>query len=436
MRQYDALIGVAGRTVDPGRQGAGGRRRPKDLFVGRGGAVMGEHDRFEQRVGSQAVGAMQARTGDFADGEQAGQGRLTLQVGRDAAAEVMGGGHDGHRLGGEVEARLTAGLVDVREAFGEVSLGDLRGVEQNVGHAILLHHGIDRAGDDIAGREVAERMEVLHEGPQGEVAQDRAFAAHGFRDQGTTTVRRFQGRRMELDHLHVTDFGARAVGHRDTVAGGDVGIGRELIDLAGAARRQHHRRGGEGFDASCLRVKHVQAKHPIFGGADRAESQLGAGDQIDREVVLQHLDLGRAGDRAEQRRFDGSAGHVARVENATLRMAAFATKVRTSVDSVFKLHPPGDEFGDPGRARFDDVTDRRQVAKAVPGGERVLDVAGEVIGLVGHAGDTALGPIRVRLGTGLLRDDRDSMSAFGQVERETQPSDAAADDDCLEMSRH
>ena len=72
MGQHDAFIGIAGRTVDPGRQGAGGWRRPKDLLVGRGRAVMGQDDRFEQGVRSQAVGAMQARAGDFADREEAG----------------------------------------------------------------------------------------------------------------------------------------------------------------------------------------------------------------------------------------------------------------------------------------------------------------------------------------------------------------------------
>ena len=212
----------------------------------------------------------------------------------------MRGGHHGHGLGGEVEARLAAGLVDVRETFRQVALGDLRGVEQHVRHAILLHHGIDRAGDDVTGREVAERMEVLHERPQGEVAQDRAFAAHGFGDQGAAAIRRLQGRRMELHHLHVADFGARAIGHRDAVAGGDVGVGRELVDLAGSARRQHHRRGGEGFDPACLGVQYVQAEHPVFVGPDRAETQLGPRDQIDREVMLQHLHLRRARDGPQE----------------------------------------------------------------------------------------------------------------------------------------
>ena len=117
-------------------------------------------------------------------------------------------------------------------------------------------------------------------------------------------------------------------------------------------------------------------------------------------------------------------------------MAAFATEVRPAVGAVFELHAPGDEFGDPGGTGFDDVADGREVAESVAGGERVLDVAGEVVRLIGHAGDAALGPVRIRLGAGLLRHDGDGMSALGQVERETQPTDAAADDDCLEMSRH
>jgi len=48
MGQHDAFVGVAGRTVDPSRKRSRWRRRPEDLFVGRGGAVMGQYDRFKQ----------------------------------------------------------------------------------------------------------------------------------------------------------------------------------------------------------------------------------------------------------------------------------------------------------------------------------------------------------------------------------------------------
>ena len=241
---------------------------------------------------------------------------------------------------------------------------------------------------------------------------------------------------MELHHLHVADLGAGAIGHRDAVAGRDVGIGRELVDLTGTAGRQHHRGGGERLDASGLGVQDVQTEHPVLVGADRAEAQLGARDQVDRQVVLQHLDLRGAGDGAQERRFDGPAGHVAGVEDTALGVAAFAAEVRPAIGSVLELHAPSDEFGDPGGAGFDDVADRREIAESVAGGERILDVAGEVVGLVGHAGDAALRPVGVRFGAGLLRHDGDRMTAFGQIEREAQPSDAAADDDCLEMGRH
>ena len=241
---------------------------------------------------------------------------------------------------------------------------------------------------------------------------------------------------MELDHLHVADLGAGAIGHRDAVAGRDIGIGRKLVDLTGTAGRQYHRGGRERLDASGLGVQDVQTKHSVLGRSDRTKSQLRPRDEVDRQVVLQHLDLGRAGDGAEQRGFDGAAGHVAGVEDTALGVAAFAAEVWPAIGSVLELHAPRDEFGDPGGAGFDDVADRREVAESVAGGERILDVAGEVVGLVGDAGDAALRPVGVRFGAGLLRHDGDRMTAFGQIEREAQPSDAAADDDCLEMGRH
>ena len=47
MGQHDTLVRIAGRTVDPGGQGAGGRRGPENLLVGRGGSVVREHHGFQ-----------------------------------------------------------------------------------------------------------------------------------------------------------------------------------------------------------------------------------------------------------------------------------------------------------------------------------------------------------------------------------------------------
>ena len=180
----------------------------------------------------------------------------------------------------------------------------------------------------------------------------------------------------------------------------------------------------------------MEAEDAIFARADRTESQFGPSDEVDRQVVLQYLHLRRTSDRPQQGGFDGAARHVARMEDATFGVAAFAAEIRPAVSAVLELHSPGDELGDARRSSLDDVADGGEIAEAVAGGERVLDVAGEIVGLVGDAGYPALRPVGVRFRTGLLRHDRDRMPAFGQIERKTQPPDAAADDDCLEMGRH
>ena len=155
----------------------------------------------------------------------------------------------------------------MREALGQVTLRDLRGVEQHVGRAVAFHHGVDGAGHDVARGEVAQRMEVLHERPPGQVAQDGTFAADRLGDEGAAAIGRLQRRRVELHHLHVADLGARAVGHGDAVAGGDVRVGRKLVDLSDAASREDHDRGGERLDLAGLRVQDVEAERAVARSA-------------------------------------------------------------------------------------------------------------------------------------------------------------------------
>jgi len=96
---------------------------------------------------------------------------------------------------------------------------------------------------------------------------------------------------MELHHLHVTDFGARTVGHRDTVAGSDVGIGGELVDLSGTTGGQDHGIGRKRLDPAALGVEHVEAENTVFGGADGTRSELGASDEVNGEVMFEHHDF-------------------------------------------------------------------------------------------------------------------------------------------------
>src|SRR5829696_4540546 len=60
--------------------------------VGEGAAdAGGEDDALEEGVGGEAVGAVDAGAGGFADGEQAGEAGAAVEVGEDAAHQVVGG---------------------------------------------------------------------------------------------------------------------------------------------------------------------------------------------------------------------------------------------------------------------------------------------------------------------------------------------------------
>ena len=64
---------------------------------------MGEDEGFEERIAGQAVGPVQPGAGDLADGEESAQGGLALVIGLHPAALVMGGGHHGDGLLGDVD---------------------------------------------------------------------------------------------------------------------------------------------------------------------------------------------------------------------------------------------------------------------------------------------------------------------------------------------
>ena len=380
---------------------------------------------------------MQAGAGHFAHRVETLERRTAGEVGGHAAAQVVGRRHHGEVLDRGIEARLQARLMDVGEALREAAVSDPGCVKEHMGCAAPLHHGVYRAGDDVAGCEIRERMEIRHEGSAVEIPQHAALATDGLGDQGPPAVRSLERRGMELDHLHVPHLRAGAVGHGHAVTGGDVRIRRELVDLAQASGGEDDHLGRHRRDDPLARVEHVDAEHPVLRPAhlDRGV-EFGARDEVDRQVMLEHPDARGVGDRTEQGGFDGTTGHVPGMKDAPARMPALAAEVRTAVGPVFKLHAPRDQLGHPGRTLFDDVADHVDVAKAVAGRQRVLHVALEVVGAVGDAGDAALSPVGVGFGPCLLGDDGDAHAPAGQREREAQAADAASHHDGVESFTH
>ena len=80
---------------------------------------------------------------------------------------------------------------------------------------------------------------------------------------------------------------ARAPGHRHAVARRDVGIGRVEINFPATAGREDQPIGADRFDLAGCFIEHVNAETTIF----RREAEFAGGDQIDRHVIFEQLDI-------------------------------------------------------------------------------------------------------------------------------------------------
>ena len=126
---------------------------------------------------------MQAGTGRFAEGIQAGNIGACRQIDDDAAAGVMGGGHDRNRFPGDVDAQFEAAREDVRKVGAQEGFPFVGHVEEDAIEPLLFHFVIDGAGDDIARCQFGAGVVGRHEARTVRQAQETAFAAHGFGDQ-------------------------------------------------------------------------------------------------------------------------------------------------------------------------------------------------------------------------------------------------------------
>ena len=139
------------------------RRDAGVLGIGRWAAPVGgvlaraapEDERVEQRVGAEAVAAVHRDARRLARGVQVRDGRLAVDVGLDAAHDVVHTRSDVDRLAGDVDAReISSDVDDLPQGLERPAARHLRDVE---GHcpvreaAPLVDLGLLGAGDDVAG---------------------------------------------------------------------------------------------------------------------------------------------------------------------------------------------------------------------------------------------------------------------------------------------
>ncbi len=164
--------------------GGAGRLARGDLCQRRRRGAAAEHEALAERVRGEPVGAVQAGAGALADGVEAGQRGAALEVDRDPAHRVVGGGGDRDRLRARVEARLGERGEDAGEAGGV----DLPQVELDVGGAVGLIRSRIAAVTASRGASSSVKRRA------GGVEQRRALAADRLGDQGAVEARCRAGR--------------------------------------------------------------------------------------------------------------------------------------------------------------------------------------------------------------------------------------------------
>ena len=123
-----------------------------------------------------------------------------------------------------------------------------------------------------------------------------------------------------LHKFHVRHAGAGPVSHGHTIATGDVGIARVEIDLAGAARRQQGDRGRIDFHRIPFLIERIASKTPIGAGPPEFLRR----DQVNRQHIFKHPDLGVRCHCREQGTLDLAPGNVAGMQHAPAGVSPLA----------------------------------------------------------------------------------------------------------------
>src|SRR5580704_16315986 len=112
-------------------------------------------------------------------------------------------GHDGNWYASKVKAKAQASVEDIGKATAYEIGRPMADVEQHVIQPVALHLGIDRAGDDVARRELGVGMVALHERRAVWQPQDRALTAQRLGYEKRLGGRMVEAGWMELDKFHV-----------------------------------------------------------------------------------------------------------------------------------------------------------------------------------------------------------------------------------------
>ena len=308
---------------------------------------------------------------------------------------------------------------------GEVAddeLGRLVGdVQVDTVQAAPLHLVVDGPGDDVPGRQLGALVMLGHEAAAVGQAQHGPLAPHGLGDQEGLGLGVIEAGGVELDELHVRHPATGAIGHGDAVARGGVWVGGVQKDLAGAASGQDGMAGGDGLHPVGSDVEDVGTVDPLL-----LQAELGAGDEVDRDLAFPQLDVGRLAQPGPHRVLHGLAGGVGDVEDAALAVTALPGQV-VAMPVAVEGDAPADQPLDGGRTVLDDMAHGLRVAQTGTCLQGVPEMGVDAVLVAVDGSDAALGPVAGTVAEALL-GDHDHLQVLGQGEGQGAGGQSGADD--------
>jgi hypothetical protein len=216
---------------------------------------------------------------------------------------------------------------------------------------------------------------------------------------------------MELHELHVADFRAGAHRNSHTIPGCPVGVGRIAIDLPKPAGGQQHSGAADLLRNSILVENGNGADTAVLGCESRHKSERGNRDRLEGLCLFPYCAQ------------DFPASGI----SLGVQQAGFAVGVFQSEGQLGSMVlAPGDQFVDALGSFLQQHLHRSDVAEAIAGIERVLQVEADLI-FVAEPGGLAFRILRFEAGEILFRQ-QEHTSGLCQVDGGTQSGNARAND--------
>ncbi|QTK80385.1 hypothetical protein AT6N2_C2837 [Agrobacterium tumefaciens] len=412
-----------------------------DLGGTNGGGTTEDHE-VDQRVGAEAVSAVNRGATGFAYRHQAGRDTLgivsigvqhfTPVVRGNAAHIVVNRRQNRDRLARHVDAcKNLRAFGNARKTLMQDRRIEVIEMQEDVvlvlaDAAAFTDFHRHAAGDNVTGGKVLRgRRITLHEALAFGVDEITAFAARAFGNEAACAI---NAGWMELHKFHVLKRQSRTGDHAATVAGAGVGRRRREIGAAVTTSRQHHHLGGEAVNGAVIEVP----------GNDAGAAAIRRHDEVEREIFDEEFRI-VAQRLAIKRVQNGVAGTVGggtgALHRRTFAIILHVATERALVDLTFFVTREGHavmlELIDRLRRFHGEILHRVNITEPVGALHGVVKVPLPTVGrhIGERCGNTALCRDRMGACRENLGDAGGLETLLGHAERGAQTGTTGAHDD-------